>query len=416
MSFYSTFNSLSINSWKGPANNSTFKWEQSANFTLSNTVGQGSSLAFSTEGNYFLSGTFSNSTYANGFVSVYKYNNGTWPSIANISGNNSNYYLGTAVASSSEANYIAIAETKKIANLTTNYVSVYQRSGNTFSLHSNIAQPNPGINNNFATSVTMDSSGDYLGVGAVGEGTFYVYNKSGNVYSLQANISNIGTNSLGQSCAMNNNGNVLAVGQRGGVGNIYVFTRSGNIWSFQQRIENPGTDTGIFGQNVSLNGAGNILIAGAEGNSNNKGIAYVFTSSNNTFSLNQTVKPADLANADAFGSAVGVSNSGNLLVVGARNDTVGNTVGAGSIYIFTNVNGSFLSTTKLNYASPGVPGNSTFTGLGTDCIITDYPNNQSTYGQDIPYQFEAYAITSGVQRGNVTPAQGFGYIYGRNPW
>lgn len=131
-------------------------------------------------------------------------------------------------------------------------------------------------------------------------------------------------------------------------GSVYVFTRAGGVWTLQQKL-NAG-DGGFYdhiGSAVAI--SGDTIVVGARedmvGANYFQGSAYVFTRSNGVWTEQQRIVAPDGAESDSFGTSVAVS--GDTLVVGSVNDTVGSNYQQGSAYVFTRGNGVWTFRQKL---------------------------------------------------------------------
>ena len=173
---------------------------------------------------------------------------------------------------------------------------------------------------------------------------------------------------FGRSVAISSDGNTAIVGayqeDPGGndyinAGSAYIFTRDSNgNWTQQAKInatDNEAND--FFGWSVAISGDGNTAIVGAPdedpgGTSYiNAGSAYIFTRSNGSWIQQAKIDATDKEANDFFGWSVAISGDGNTAIVGAyREDPGGNDyVDAGSAYIFTrNSNGSWTQQAKID--------------------------------------------------------------------
>ena len=139
------------------------------------------------------------------------------------------------------------------------------------------------------------------------------------------------------------------IGSNPDQGSVYVFIRDGGVWSLQQKLT--AADGGLFdgfGNAVALSGDTAAVGAyhDAVGSNVHQGSVYVFTRDDGVWSLQQKLTAADGGIFDGFGNAVALS--GDTLVVGARDATVGANYGQGSAYVFTRSNGVWTQQQKLN--------------------------------------------------------------------
>ena len=125
-------------------------------------------------------------------------------------------------------------------------------------------------------------------------------------------------------------------------GAAYVFTESGSGWANMTQTAkltaSDGAAGDYFGDSVSI--SGNTVVVGAldatVGSNSQQGAAYVFTEPGSAWAnMTQTAKltASDGAAGDYFGSSVSIS--GNTVVVGAPDAKVGSNSQQGAAYVFT---------------------------------------------------------------------------------
>jgi hypothetical protein len=219
-------------------------------------------------------------------------------------------------------------------------VYVYVNTGGTWVQEAYIKASNPGISDQFGTTVALSSDGNTLAVGTP----------------------------LEDSNATGVNGNEGSNGASQG-GAVYVFARSAGAWSQQAYIKASNTETGDqFGLQIALSGDGNTLAVGAQledsaaigvGGSQTDNLAqqsgavYVFTRTGTIWSQQAYIKASNTGADDRFGVAVALSNDGNTLAVGAHNEDssaigIGGNQGdngaaqSGAVYVFTRSGGAWL--------------------------------------------------------------------------
>ncbi|MGA2257593.1 MAG: hypothetical protein ABSG53_23270, partial [Thermoguttaceae bacterium] len=231
-------------------------------------------------------------------------------------------------------------------------------------------------NDEFGVSVSI--SGNTLVVGADNpyhvdpEGAAYVFAKpdSGwaNMTQTAKLVASDGTANdfFGGSVSISGNTVVVGaweatVGADSQQGAAYVFTESVSGWANMTQtaklIASGGAAYDYFGVSVSI--SSNTVVVGAFGASSQKGAAYVFAEpvsgwANMTKSAKLTASDGEAG--DFFG--ISVSISGNTIVVGADNATIGANSQQGAAYVFTQpISGweDMTETAKLT-ASDGVAG------------------------------------------------------------
>ncbi len=237
---------------------------------------------------------------------------------------------------------------------------VYIKVGSGWILQQTLTPPHVGEQEQFGYSVAID--GDTLVVGAVNDGQIaasagaaYVYTRSGGAWTLQQKLVDTGggtSHFFGWAVAID--GDTVAVGevnaQISGVnqaGAVCVFTRSGGSWGLEQKVQCPSPVIGDrFGWSVSL--SGDRLLVGAPGKDYDVtwdwGLAYVYSRSGGSWSLEQQLVSSDRAANDNLGYSVSID--GSTALVGAPNSSRTVSLG-GAAYVFTQSGTSWNERTAL---------------------------------------------------------------------
>ena len=250
---------------------------------------------------------------------------------------------------------------------------IFTRSGNTWTLQKTLDDSFTGLdvlkNNDWlGRSTSISADGNTLVVGAplddgsgTDRGATYIFTRSGNTWTLQETLDDsfIGldvlenNDSFGGSTSLSSDGNTLVVradeddGSGIDRGAAYIFIRSGNTWTLQETLDDSFTgldvleDNDVFGTSISLSSDGNTLVVGANGDYGSgadRGAAYIFIRSGNTWTLQETLDDSFigldiLENSDWFGTSTSLSTDGNILVVGANGD-YGSGIYRGAVYVF----------------------------------------------------------------------------------
>jgi hypothetical protein len=246
---------------------------------------------------------------------------------------------------------------------------VFVRVGNTWTQQAYLKASNPGVLDEFGTSVSI--SGDTIVVGAIGErssatgvngdqsnddardsGAAYVFVRVGNTWTQQAYLkaSNTGAGDyFGISVSISGDTIVVgayledsnAVGVNGDQSNddaresgaAYVFVRVGNSWTQQAYLKASNTEASDnFGCPVSI--SGDTIVVGAIGEDSNakganrdpnnngafqSGAAYVFVRNGNSWTQQAYLKASNTEAEDQFGYAVSIS--GNTIVVSSYGES-----------------------------------------------------------------------------------------------
>jgi hypothetical protein len=182
-------------------------------------------------------------------------------------------------------------------------------------------------------------------------GSAYVFVRDGEVWTQQAKLlPNDGAagDMFGFSASLN--GITAVVGaieddDRGpGTGSAYVFVRQGEVWTQQAKLlPNDDPPPWYFGWAVAVSGD-TAVIGVRDEKDPNRGAAYVFARSGDTWTQQAKLLASDGAVSDFFGRAVSIS--GNNAVIGAYfNDDNG--FNSGSAYLFHRHGGVWTERAKL---------------------------------------------------------------------
>jgi hypothetical protein len=206
-----------------------------------------------------------------------------------------------------------------------------------------------------------------------------------------------------------------------GAGAVYVFTRSGAAWPQQAYLKASNTGAGDnFGLHLALSGDGNTLAVGARGEagaSNSapfEGAVYVFTRSAATWSQQAYVKASNAEKDDRFGRSLALSADGDVLLVGAVDESGGATgidgdqamdtaSLSGAVYEFVRVGGLW---TQARYIKASNTGSRDF--FAWDIALS---SDASTLAVGAPDEDSAATGIDGNQGDNNAPSAGAVYVF-----
>ncbi|WP_164743998.1 integrin [Saccharospirillum alexandrii] len=324
-------------------------------------------------------------------------NNDTFGAALSLSADGNTLAVG-AKNEDSDADGIGGDETNNdAANAGAAYV--FTRADGVWSNPTYIKANNSDSNDKFGESVELNDAGTVLAIGAPGEqsndgiingeqnnevnnaGAVYVFNRDGDTWQQQDYIKAsdaTGDEFFGRAISLDSEGTTLAVAAQledsgetgvngdplvGGAnksGAAYVFVHDGANWTQQAFIKASNTEEqDLFGDSISISGDGDTLavgtiredsaVTGIDGDQSNNeapsaGAVYVFTRTDADWAQQAYLKASNTDAGDSFGSAVSLSHTGDVLVVGAVNEAstaVGikgnefdNTNPAGAAYVF----------------------------------------------------------------------------------
>ncbi|SMC32476.1 T9SS type A sorting domain-containing protein [Moheibacter sediminis] len=209
----------------------------------------------------------------------------------------------------------------------------------------------------FGTSVAIDDEFAIVGTSreSIAAGAAYVYRKEGENWNLSQKI--VASDAFemaefGGAVKLGNSLMVIAAGRSNyeGVdrtGALYVHERVGNTWVNTIKLNaSDYTENALLGVNpTTLDLQDNTIVAGAPGENNWLGSVYVFEKEGNDWNETKILHPELTENA-TFG--IGVSISGNTLIAGAS----GEDNGAGSAYIFQKIDGNWEFAQRITASDP----------------------------------------------------------------
>ncbi len=382
-------------------------------------------------------------------------------------------FFGVGVALSNDGSTMASAPMRRQFGPDSGAAYVFTRSEGLWAQEAYLKASNAGAGDFFGVAIAISGDGNTVAVGAYHEdsnatgingnqadnsavdaGAVYVFTRSGSVWSQQAYLKASNTDAgdvFGVSVTLSNDGNTLAVGgyrddsNATGIngnqadnsavdaGAVYVFTRNAGTWSQQAYLKASNTGAGdLFGSWIYISGDGATLAVGArfedsgatgvggnqaDNSAVDSGAVYVFTRSGSVWSQQAYLKASNTGAGDLFGAMVTLSNDGNTLAVGAReedsaatgvggNQTDNSASNAGAVYVFTRSAGVWSQQAYLK-ASNTRAGDmfGTRVALSSDgnTLVVSAPNEDSS----------AIGI-GGNQADNTAPDSGAAYVFTRS--
>jgi hypothetical protein len=137
---------------------------------------------------------------------------------------------------------------------------------------------------------------------------------------------------------------------------VAVYHESAGSWKEVHEFSKSGTGQS-FGVSLALSEDGSTAIVGAPQAGSNKGVAYVYGDTNNSWSPTGKLSPSDSAAGDYFGSSVALSKNGTTALVGAEGTGApgGPAYTDGAAYLFTGAAGTWSQQAEMT-ASDGQKG------------------------------------------------------------
>lgn len=287
-----------------------------------------------------------NSAALSGAVYVYRKTNGIWNEVAYLKAPNADDKdeFGYAIALSGDGNTLAVSTINEASSATgidghqldnlapaSGAVYLYVNSGSSWQSQAYIKSSNSNLVDSFGFSVSLDSDGTTLLVGAPGE--------SSSAQSINGDETD-NTGSLS--------------------GAAYVFELQNNQWAQTAYLKSSNSDKlDSFGYDVALSEDGLTVVVGSPGedsnatsvngdemdnSSDNSGSAYVFVHNGTTWAQDSYLKASNSDSEDQFGHSVDVNSDGTVIAIGAFNEASDSEIngnesdnsasGAGAVYLF----------------------------------------------------------------------------------
>ena len=283
-----------------------------------------------------------------GSAYIFQYNGSEWVQQAKLTAEDGFAQDGFGTSVDIDGDTVIIgAENDDIVFANDNQGSAYVfvKIAGTWTHQAKLTSSDGTAGDEFGRSVSISGSTAVVGApSAEVQGAAYVFNRNGASWTQQIRLgaaAPTGADSFGNAVAID--GETIAVGapghnvgpSGGDHGAIFCFTRTGNVWAEVARLTAALGGTGDeLGFSVSM--SGNLVVAGAWrddiGENSNQGSAYVFARVGGSWTELPKLVAPDGAAADQFGYSVSVS--GDLIMVGARDDDVGINQAQGSAYAY----------------------------------------------------------------------------------
>lgn len=265
----------------------------------------------------------------------------------------SRQHLGYGCSINNDGTYFAGGFPSDDNNIIEGTTRIYSSNGTTNTLQQSIV--GDADSDFFGFSSSMNSVGDRIIIGAYKKnngatadvGQIKVYQRSGSTWSILGLpiLGDAANDVFGYAVAMSSDGAVIAVGSPNADANgtdsgkveIFVWNTSTSAWTQRGSAINGEAAGDQFGISVALSQNGNFLIIGGrnnDGTASNAGHVRVYAFNGSSYAQRGT----DINGAttdDLFGSSVSISDNGANIVVGAPRKSNGVNVDAGAVYCYS---------------------------------------------------------------------------------
>lgn len=196
---------------------------------------------------------------------------------------------------------------------------------------------------------------------------------------------------MGSSCALSEDGDIAVIGApgvdvagRSEQGAVYIFERNGDVWSQTVLIIARDGDTDHqFGTSVGISDSGDYIVVGSPGSDSQTGCAYVFKRVSKTvWEQEAKITYASSAKEDEFGFSVSIDGSAEAIVIGAP----GAFDSAGRAYVYQKPVGGWSNLDTPSAVLQSGDGDR-FHYFGDSCafssdgstVVVGAPGNESAY-------------------------------------
>lgn len=214
-------------------------------------------------------------------------------------------------------------------------------------------------NNYFGYSVSIDSDGTRIVVGAYGAsaggfsiaGKAYVFSRSGSNWTEETILTasdKAANYYFGFAVSIDSDGTRIVVGsiyaKSGTVSNAgkaYVFSRSDTTWTEEASMSEAANAAAYtnYGRTVMISGDGNRIIVGASnaapGGVSSAGRAYIYSRSGTTWTEEAVLTASNISASAYFGRGTVITTDGSRVAVGSYGASPSATSMAGAVYVFS---------------------------------------------------------------------------------
>lgn len=296
------------------------------------------------EGNYAVIGAIYDDG-STGAAYIFHYDGDFWSQQAKLTASDAatTDLFGWSVAISGDRVAIG-APNEDEGDINAGAVYVFKRSGTSWTQQAKLTSNDPGYEDLFGGSVSMD--GNYIVVGCANNddagfssGSAYVFYYNGSGWSQQAKVvayDGAEYDYFGRSVAIS--GDWFVVGSPGDAdfggysGSAYVFARSGSIWTNMGKLNASDASLGgSFGNAVDM--YGDLMIIGASGDR----AAYAFEWDGDDWVEKARLADASGKNDDYYGYSVAVGSDYALVGAYGVDNYWGDEDLVGAVYVYDNL-------------------------------------------------------------------------------
>lgn len=183
------------------------------------------------------------------------------------------------------------------------------------------------LNSLFGYNLSTNHDASVIAISAPNEnfnrGSVSLYTGNANLgWKFKQKITGVINSKLGTSIDISSDGNIIAIGapdENFNQGSVNLYKKNSSLdWVFQQKIS--GTFDSNFGSKVAINSTGDIIVIGAPNDSDffyqQAGAVYIYTTdSMSQWSLNRILTNNPITTAQNYGVDVDINNVGDIILI-----------------------------------------------------------------------------------------------------
>lgn len=390
-------------------------WSQQAILKTSGTsgyIGLGASCSLSGDGNTLAAGGMVTNTYL-GATWVFTRNGTVWSQQQLITGTGATGYQGQGYSCSLSGSGNCMAIGGPLTNANVGATWVYRLRGSVWVQQVMLVGTGATGNQKQGSSCSLSMDGNTLAVGASvanSVGATWIFKWNGSVWMQHSLLSGTGAtlpNTVGCSCSLSSDGNMLAVGGQGtngSVGATWVFSQS-TAKQTQMVVGTGATGTQNQGWSCSLSYDGLTLVIGGVAANTNIGMVWIHRWNGSAWVQQTSIVGTGFSGYQAQGSSCALSSDGNTLAFGG--DQVNGGVGTTWVYRFGT---SWVK--QATITATGATVSTTIQNQGSSCSLSADGNTLAIGGFLTNANVGAvwvYRYGSSWVQQNTTPITGPGY-------
>lgn len=259
-------------------------WVQEAILDASNDISKqmfGRSVCINNDGSRVIVGTWG-ANNLQGLAYIFIKEGSTWTQETILSASDGAVFcqFGKSVSIDSVGNRVVVSANR--ANSQRGQAYIFIRDGSTWTEEAILSASDGADEDDFGTSVSIDSTGTRVVVGAQyvnsKQGQAYIFVRDGDTWTEEAILRSSGgidSQRFGESVFIGSTGDTVVIGSYG-VHKPYIFTKDGTTWIEKTTLTLDDELTDSYGVSVSMSGDGNKIAVGTHNCSSYSGKALVF--------------------------------------------------------------------------------------------------------------------------------------------